>query len=239
MLHPDASFTLEYQGRWHPYVLEFERRATTPKRVAARLKSYRRYFLSGWAKRDHQGAAAPGALRLRVPQQRERLPPCRRRSEQRAPHHLQRRDPRRAWHPGRHMGASAALFPRQEAAVRPGPGGTMTTFAVPTTSCRGCPSMAAGTICDNLPPRMPLMPSRLPFGAELIRQGRSRPPHLSVALQLWLVATHTSPRTLITNPMMATGACTTTGPQSVPTVSYRGTKGHSLTYGVSPQQVET
>ena len=28
-------------------------------------------------------------------------------------------------------------------------------------------------------------------------------------------------------------------PQSVPTTSCRGTKGHSATYGVSPQQVET
>ena len=55
VIHPDASFTLEYKGRWRPYLLEFERRATTPKRVAARLKSYRRYFLSGWAERDHEG----------------------------------------------------------------------------------------------------------------------------------------------------------------------------------------
>ena len=55
VIHPDASFTLEYKGRWRPYLLEFERRATTPKRVAARLKSYRRYFLSGWAERDHGG----------------------------------------------------------------------------------------------------------------------------------------------------------------------------------------
>ena len=52
---PDASFTLEYRGRWCPYLLEFERRATTPKRVSARLESYRRYFLSGWAERDHGG----------------------------------------------------------------------------------------------------------------------------------------------------------------------------------------
>ena len=44
---PDASFTLEYRGRWRPYLLEFERRATTPKRILARLASYRRYFLSG------------------------------------------------------------------------------------------------------------------------------------------------------------------------------------------------
>ena len=55
VIHPDASFTLEYEGRWRPYLLEFERRATTPKRARSRLKSYRRYFGSGWAERDHEG----------------------------------------------------------------------------------------------------------------------------------------------------------------------------------------
>ena len=55
VIHPDASFTLEYKGRWRPYVLEFERRATTPKRARSRLKSYHRYFDSGWAERDHEG----------------------------------------------------------------------------------------------------------------------------------------------------------------------------------------
>ena len=55
VIHPDASFTLEYEGRWRPYLLEFERRATTPKRARSRLKSYQRYFQSGWAKRDHEG----------------------------------------------------------------------------------------------------------------------------------------------------------------------------------------
>ena len=55
VIHPDASFTLEYQGRWRPYLLEFERRATTPKRARSRLKSYRRYFDSGWAERYHEG----------------------------------------------------------------------------------------------------------------------------------------------------------------------------------------
>ncbi len=55
VIHPDASFTLEYRGRWRPILLEFERRATTPKRARARLKSYRHYFLGGWAKRDHGG----------------------------------------------------------------------------------------------------------------------------------------------------------------------------------------
>ena len=52
---PDASFTLEYRGRWRPYLLEFERRATTPRRIFDRLESYRRYFQSGWAERDHGG----------------------------------------------------------------------------------------------------------------------------------------------------------------------------------------
>ena len=55
VIHPDASFTLEYRGRWRPFLLEFERRATTPKRARSRLRSYRRYFQSGWAKRDHEG----------------------------------------------------------------------------------------------------------------------------------------------------------------------------------------
>ena len=54
-IHPDASFTLEYKGQWRPFLLEFERRATTPKRIPKRLKSYGRYFRSGWAKRDHGG----------------------------------------------------------------------------------------------------------------------------------------------------------------------------------------
>ena len=55
VIHPDASLTLEYKGRWRPYLLEFERRATTPKRARSRLKSYHRYFQSGWAERDHEG----------------------------------------------------------------------------------------------------------------------------------------------------------------------------------------
>ena len=61
MIHPDASFTLEYKGQWLPFLLEFERRATTPKRIPKRLASYRRYFASGWAERDH-GGRTPGVL---------------------------------------------------------------------------------------------------------------------------------------------------------------------------------
>lgn len=61
MIHPDASFTLEYQGKWHPFLLEFERRATTPRRIPRRLASYQRYFRSGWAQRDH-GGRLPGVL---------------------------------------------------------------------------------------------------------------------------------------------------------------------------------
>ena len=55
VVHPDASFQLAYQGRWRFYMLEFERRATTPRRVRTRLGNYRRYFNSGWPNRDHGG----------------------------------------------------------------------------------------------------------------------------------------------------------------------------------------
>ncbi len=55
VIHPDASFTLEYKGKWLPFLLEFERRATTPQRIPQRLASYQRYFQSGWAQRDHGG----------------------------------------------------------------------------------------------------------------------------------------------------------------------------------------
>ena len=60
-IHPDASFTLEHRGRWLPFLLEFERRATTPRRISRRLASYQRYFRSGWAQRDHEGRL-PGVL---------------------------------------------------------------------------------------------------------------------------------------------------------------------------------
>ena len=39
VVHPDASFLLEYRGEWHSYFLEFERRATTPRRIPDRLES--------------------------------------------------------------------------------------------------------------------------------------------------------------------------------------------------------
>ena len=55
VVHPDASFQLAYQGLWRFYLLEFERRATTPRRVRTRLGNYRRYFNSGWPNRDHGG----------------------------------------------------------------------------------------------------------------------------------------------------------------------------------------
>ena len=55
VLHPDASFALDHRGGWQLCLLEFERRATTPKRIPARLESYRRYFRSGWPGPDHGG----------------------------------------------------------------------------------------------------------------------------------------------------------------------------------------
>ena len=55
VVHPDASFQLAYRGSFRSYLLEFERRATTPRRVRTRLGNYRRYFRSGWPNRDHGG----------------------------------------------------------------------------------------------------------------------------------------------------------------------------------------
>ena len=55
VVHPDASFQLAYREQWRYYLLEFERRATTPRRVRTRLENYRRYFDSGWPNRDHGG----------------------------------------------------------------------------------------------------------------------------------------------------------------------------------------
>ena len=86
VVYPDASFVLAYQGQWQPYCLEIERRATTPRRVPARLESYRRYFQSGWADRDHDGelprvlfvfeSPADEAAFLRVAARVERAPFC-------------------------------------------------------------------------------------------------------------------------------------------------------------------
>ena len=55
VVHPDASFTLDLRDGYRYCLLEFERRAITPKRVRARLENYRRYFASGWPVRDHGG----------------------------------------------------------------------------------------------------------------------------------------------------------------------------------------
>ena len=55
VVHPDASLQLWHRGQWRFYPLEFERRATTPRRVRTRLGNYRRYFNSGWPNRDHGG----------------------------------------------------------------------------------------------------------------------------------------------------------------------------------------
>ena len=55
VIHPDASFQFGYQGDLRWCLLEYERRATTPKRVPERLDAYRRYFGSGYARPDHGG----------------------------------------------------------------------------------------------------------------------------------------------------------------------------------------
>ena len=55
VVHPDVSFTLDLPEGYRHCFLEYERRAITPRRVRARLENYRRYFRSGYARRDHGG----------------------------------------------------------------------------------------------------------------------------------------------------------------------------------------
>ena len=49
------SFILDLPEGYRHCFLEYERRATTPRRVRARLENYRHYFQSGYARRDHGG----------------------------------------------------------------------------------------------------------------------------------------------------------------------------------------
>ena len=55
VVHPDVSFTLDLPEGYRHCFMEYERRATTPRRVCARQENYRRYFGSGYARRDHGG----------------------------------------------------------------------------------------------------------------------------------------------------------------------------------------
>ena len=55
LLLPDASFQLGLDGDFEWCLFEYERRATTPKRLPARLRSYERYFRSPYAASDHGG----------------------------------------------------------------------------------------------------------------------------------------------------------------------------------------
>jgi DNA-binding Lrp family transcriptional regulator len=55
VVHPDISFILDLPEGYRHCFMEYERRATTPRRVRARLENYRRYFQSGYARRDHGG----------------------------------------------------------------------------------------------------------------------------------------------------------------------------------------
>ena len=55
VIHPDASFQFGCRGEFRWCLLEYERRATTPKRLPERLRAYRRYFESGYPQRDHGG----------------------------------------------------------------------------------------------------------------------------------------------------------------------------------------
>ena len=117
-IHPDASFTLEYKGKWLPFLLEFERRATTPKRIPQRLASYRRYFASGWAERDH-GGRTPGVLFVfETPESEAAFLDVADGYRGAGRDHRQRGGPGGARHPGRGVDTAAAALPGPGAAGR-------------------------------------------------------------------------------------------------------------------------
>ena len=89
----------------------------------------------------------------------------------------------------------------------------------------GVPAWLPGPLCANLQPLMPLPPSDVEFVAELTRQGRSRPRHPSIAVQLWFLAKPASPRTSMTSTLMTTGACSTTRPSPFQRLPVGGQKG--------------
>ena len=55
LLLPDASFQLVHLGDFEWCLFEYERRATTPRRLPTRLRSYERYLRSPYASSDHGG----------------------------------------------------------------------------------------------------------------------------------------------------------------------------------------
>ena len=80
VVHPDAAFVLGRWGYTRHCLLEFERRAITPKRIRARLTNYRRYFRSGWPHRDHGGHDPLVLFVFETSQSEECLPTHRRRN---------------------------------------------------------------------------------------------------------------------------------------------------------------
>ena len=55
LLLPDVSFQLVHLGDFEWCLFEYERRATTPRRLPTRLRSYERYLRSPYAASDHSG----------------------------------------------------------------------------------------------------------------------------------------------------------------------------------------
>ena len=59
VVHPDVSSTLDLPEGYRHCFMEYERWATTPRRVRGRLENYLRYFRSGYARRDQGGELPP------------------------------------------------------------------------------------------------------------------------------------------------------------------------------------
>ena len=239
-IHPDASFTLEYKGQWRPFLLEFERRATTPKRIPKRLKSYGRYFRSGWAKRDHGGHLPSVLFVFESPDNETAFLDIADEVEDAPIVTRQRRSPCRARHPGRRMDASAPALPRQTPPVPDVSGCPMTTFPVHDTSIRGCPSSFAGTTCGGDTSRISRYARPSTIRCRTHRSGSvvgtahaARPYHSPATVPSYSFPAHNLHPTDIGNPHHAVNL----SPEPFSVLPIGDRKGLPPTYRVSPQQI--
>ena len=76
VVHPDASFHLGYMGQWHPYFLEYERRATTPKRVPRQAGVLPTLLPEWMGPQGPRRDPAQGPVRVRDTRRGEYLPAC-------------------------------------------------------------------------------------------------------------------------------------------------------------------